>query len=225
MRTLLVHYTPRGTESVTKRLLDAFRLAIRGSEIDERDLCAHPPTPLDASSAVAYGARNMYRTPLSEAQRVSLREMDECTKQLKSANIVVVAFPMYNFSLPAAVKAWFDLILQVGETVDPRGGVYTGLMERHRAVILAASGGVYSRGNGTGPFFGPSWDHAVPLARQLFEFMGYSRVDSVLAEGTAGFDPAAIEERVTAAALEARRIASSLYDATSEPRTRRKELP
>ena len=42
--------------------------------------------------------------------------MDRMTTQLKSANIIVVAFPMYNFSMPAIVKAWFDSVMQRGVT-------------------------------------------------------------------------------------------------------------
>jgi FMN-dependent NADH-azoreductase len=42
--------------------------------------------------------------------------MDRMTTQLKSANIIVVAFPMYIFSMPTIVKAWFDSVMQRGVT-------------------------------------------------------------------------------------------------------------
>lgn len=211
MRTLVVHYTPRKESSVTRKLLDAFLEGLSGSDLDQRDLCTDPPAPLNALSTEAYYARNMFGSELNDEQRHSLQQMDECTAQLKAADIVVVAFPMFNFSVPAAVKAWFDLILQVGETIRPGDGKYAGLMGGRRAVILSASGGVYSDGNGEGPMFGPAWDHAVTLARQLFSFMGYSEVHSVLAEGTALPDSPVGQSRALAALAKARMIAASLY--------------
>ena len=45
-----------------------------------------------------------------------LSKMDRMTTQLKSADIIVIAFPMYNFSMPAIVKTWFDFVIQKGVT-------------------------------------------------------------------------------------------------------------
>jgi FMN-dependent NADH-azoreductase len=45
-----------------------------------------------------------------------LSKMDRMAAQLKSADIVVVVFPMYNFSMPAIVKARFDSVMQNGVT-------------------------------------------------------------------------------------------------------------
>jgi FMN-dependent NADH-azoreductase len=59
--------------------------------------------------------------------------------QLKSAEIVVVTFPMYNFSMPAIVKAWFDSVIQKGVTFG-EGISNVG----KRALTLISSGGVYS---------------------------------------------------------------------------------
>ena len=42
--------------------------------------------------------------------------MDRMTTQLKSADIIVIAFPMYNFSMPAIIKTWFDFVIQKGVT-------------------------------------------------------------------------------------------------------------
>ena len=41
--------------------------------------------------------------------------MDRMTEQLKSADIVAIAYPMNNFSMPAPVKAWFDSVMLKGK--------------------------------------------------------------------------------------------------------------
>ncbi|MDE1766993.1 MAG: NAD(P)H-dependent oxidoreductase [Thaumarchaeota archaeon] len=99
------------------------------------------------------------------------------TEQLISADVVVVAYPMYNFSMPASVKAWFDSVMLKGKTWDAKDGSYAGLMKGKKALVLVASGGFY----GKEPM--ASWEHALSLGKTEFQFMGYSDVRGVLAEG------------------------------------------
>ncbi len=99
------------------------------------------------------------------------------TRQLTSADIVVIAYPMYNFSMPASVKAWFDSVMLKGQTWDVKDGSYFGLMKGKKALVLVASGGFY----GKEPM--ASWEHALSLGKLEFQFMGYSDVRGILAEG------------------------------------------
>ena len=185
MKTLIVKYTPRNEKSMANKLLKVFCNGIINSEIEELDLCKDVPDFFTTKSIEAYYIRNLMGQPLSVEESQSLEKMHRMTAQLKSADIVVVAFPMFNFSIPASMKAWFDSVLHVGETVDPRGGVYRGLMTGKKALALVAAGGIYSEGNGVGPYFGPAWEHAISLATLEFQFMGYSDVRGVIAEGMA----------------------------------------
>lgn len=102
--------------------------------------------------------------------------MDRVTAQLKAADVVVLATPMFNFSLPAVVKAWFDAVLLKGETWDVGAEGYKGLMPGRKALILMASGGRYE-----GPM--ADWDHGMSLAKQLFSFMGFADVRAAWASG------------------------------------------
>lgn len=211
MKTLLVGYTPRQERSRSKALLDAFRCRIRNSEVEQLDLCRSVPDLFDAERVDAYFARNIARRPLSPAEERCLAGMLQMTAQLKSADIVAVAFPMFNFSMPAIVKAWFDCVLHVGETVDPSGGKYRGMMDGKKALVLVAAGGIYSSGNGHGPCFGPNWEHAASLAELEFRFMGYSEVRAVLAEGMATSDRTAAEENLQAAIAKVQSIADAWF--------------
>lgn len=177
MKTLLVQYTPRNEMSNSKKLLDAFRSEIRNSEIEELNLLQDVPDLLLEENLAAYIQRNYLGQDLTPRQKKSVSKMDRMTGQLKSADIVAVAYPMYNFSMPASIKAWFDSVMLKGQTWDAKDGKYVGLMKDKKALVLVASGGFYEKG----PM--ASWEHALSLGKAEFQFMGYSDVRGVLAEG------------------------------------------
>ncbi len=177
MKTLLVKYTPRNERSSTKKLLDAFREKIKNSEIEELDLSNDVPDMFLAENLAAYIQRNYLGQNLTPEQKKLMSKMDRMTEQLKSADIVVVAFPMNNFSMPAAVKAWFDSVMLKGQTWDVKDGGYVGMMNGKKALVIVTSGGFYSKE----PMIG--WEHALSLTKIEFQFMGYSDVQGILAEG------------------------------------------
>jgi len=113
---------------------------------------------------------------LAPAPAQAIAKMDRMTAQLKAADIVIVAFPMHNFGLPAPVKAWFDSILLKGQTWDMNASGFVGLMKGKKALILNTSGGSYE-----GPMAG--WEHAVSLARTEFTFMGFDAIEAITASG------------------------------------------
>jgi FMN-dependent NADH-azoreductase len=130
-----------------------------------------------AENLAAYIQRNYLGQNLTPEQKKLMSKMDRMTEQLKSADIVVVAFPMNNFSMPAAVKAWFDSVMLKGQTWDVKDGGYVGMMNGKKALVLVTSGGFYSKE----PMIG--WEHALSLTKIEFQFMGYSDVQGILAEG------------------------------------------
>jgi FMN-dependent NADH-azoreductase len=177
MKTLLVKYTPREERSNSKKLLDAFRNEIKNSEIEILDLCVDVPDLFNVQSMTAYIRRSYLKEELLVEQKITLDKMDRMTQQLKSSDIVVVAFPMHNFSMPASVKAWFDSVMLKGQTWDNSDGKYFGLLKEKKALIIISSGGLYTKE----PMI--SWEHAMSLAKIEFQFMGFSDIRGILAEG------------------------------------------
>lgn len=177
MKTLLVKYTPREERSSSKKLLDAFKNEIKNSEIEILDLCIDVPDLFNSESINAYIHRNYLKEGLSREQKKSLEKMDRMTHQVQSADVVVIAFPMHNFSMPASVKAWFDSIMLKGQTWDAANGKYFGLMGGKKALIIVSSGGFYT----IDPMI--HWEHAMSLAKIEFQFMGFSDVRGILNEG------------------------------------------
>jgi len=176
MKTLIVNYTARGDSSQTKKLLDSFLANVKNSEIETLDLTKDVPDMFLPENLSAYISRNYMGTELSPELQKSIEKMDRMANQIKNADVVVLATPMYNFSLPAAVKAWFDSVLLKGETWDMNEKGYTGLMTAKKALILMASGGNYEGKMA-------SWEHAMSLAKIEFQFMGFDDVQGVMAQG------------------------------------------
>lgn len=176
-KTLIVKYTPRNQRSNTKKMLDAFVSEIKNSEIEEIDLTKDVPDLFLEQNLSAYIHRNYLGEELDNEQKKMLSKMDRMTRQLKSADIVVVAYPMNNFSMPAPVKAWFDSVMLKGETWAVKDGKYLGLMGGKKALALVSAGGMYDHG----PMI--SWEHALSLTKVEFQFMGYSDIRGILAGG------------------------------------------
>jgi FMN-dependent NADH-azoreductase len=175
MKTLLVTYLPRGENSHTKKLADAFSKETKGA-VETLDLLQDTPDFFGRVNLESYIHRNYLGEKLDATHQKAIAKMDRMTAQFKAADIVVMAAPMHNFSLPAPIKAYFDSVMQKGATWDIRDGKYVGLMTGKKALILLASGGIYE-----GPM--ASWEHAVSLAKVEFQFMGFSDIRDVTAAG------------------------------------------
>jgi FMN-dependent NADH-azoreductase len=116
-----VKYIPRNEQSNTKKLLDAFIDEISISDdVEELDLLDDVPDMLLDNNLLAHINRNVLGQELLPDEEKLLSKMDRMAAQLKSADIVVVVFPMYNFSMPAIVKAWFDSVIHSNESISNR---------------------------------------------------------------------------------------------------------
>jgi FMN-dependent NADH-azoreductase len=184
MKTLIVKYIPRNEQSNTKRLLDAFREEIGICDVEELNLLDDVPEMLLDNNLLAHINRNILGQVLLPDEEKLLFKMDRMAAQLRSADIVVVAFPMYNFSMPAIVKAWFDSVIQRGVTFGERKDDHTVISnDGKKALTLISSGGVYSKES-----LSLRREHALSLSNLEFQFLGYSDVRGVLAEGMAKED-------------------------------------
>jgi FMN-dependent NADH-azoreductase len=180
MKTLIVKYIPRYEQSNTKKLLDAFRDEISNSDVEELDLLDDTPDILVDNNLLAYINRNFLGLKLLPNEEKLLSKMDRMATQLKFADIVVVAFPMYNFSMPAIVKAWFDSVMQNGVTFGKgNDGQIVISNSGKKALTLISSGGIYSNESFS------NREHALSLSNLEFQYMGYSDVRGILAEGMA----------------------------------------
>lgn len=208
MKTLIVKYLPN-KRSRTIKLLEAFLEGIVDSEIEELDLCRDVPDLFSAEALEGYFGR-ITGAIARDTPIQALARMERMTAQLKACDVVVLASPIYNFSLPATVKAWFDSVMLQGETFKPNPkGAFLGLMAGKKALALMTAFGTYSQGDGTvGSLFGPTYEHGLSLAKLEFKFMGFSDIRGVLGEGMSPSKSEEAKARLLDEAIEQVRLIS-----------------
>ncbi|GAA6142619.1 NAD(P)H-dependent oxidoreductase [Hydrogenophaga sp. 5NK40-0174] len=166
-QTLVVRYTPR-EHSNTAKLLSAV-MARLGSQHqpDVLDLVATPVQQHSSATINALLKRNFGGQTLSAAEQAVVNAPDSVMQRLLHADRIVLAFPFYNFSVPAAVKAWLDAVIQKGKTFDISGnGQFEGLCHGKKALILMTSGGDY------GQPATEAMNLATPLVQNCFSLLG-----------------------------------------------------
>lgn len=77
----------------------------------------------------------------TEQQKASLAFSDLLVSELKQADTIVIATPIYNFGVPAAFKAWIDMVARARETFRYGENGPVGLLKNKRAYVIVTSGG------------------------------------------------------------------------------------
>ena len=77
----------------------------------------------------------------TEQQKQTLLTSDDYVNELKAADVLVIATPIYNFHVPAALKAWVDLVARARETFRYTETGPVGLLKNKKAYIIVTSGG------------------------------------------------------------------------------------
>lgn len=140
---LVVETSPRGDQSVsrqmTQRFLTAWCTVNPGAHIVHRDLAESRLSFVTAPWLQAY-----FTPPAdqSQAMKEELRLSDELVAELLAAEHLVISTPVYNYNVPASLKAWVDHIVRKGATLGFDG---RGLVKGKTATLLLASGGVYTK--------------------------------------------------------------------------------
>jgi FMN-dependent NADH-azoreductase len=212
MPTLLdVHITPRGERSRTRALRDAFvRAYLRkhpGATHLEVDLAvtadelpALDEWDIDAKFQIAYGDGH-----LDDAQARRWSALTELTDQLHLADVVLVTSPMWNFTVPWALKRWIDCVVQGRLTFEYQNGEYRGLLKGRRAVLLATRDGDFGEGTPFGAL-----DFQIPYLKTVLGFMGLDPIDVVIAQPLMAHGPEAGAAALEGAMLQAQKLAQSL---------------
>ena len=126
---------------MTQRFVSQWRANHPSGEVAQRDLAE---TALPFVTALWLRA---YFTPPDQQTsetKAALRLSDELVSELLAADHLVIATPVYNYNVPAALKAWIDHIVRKGLTLGFDG---KGLLTNKKATILLASGGIYTDGS------------------------------------------------------------------------------
>jgi FMN-dependent NADH-azoreductase len=116
-RLLVVNSSGRNTRSITRRLTGQFAerwlAAHPEGELIERDVTLQLPTPVNEAWIVSAFATLETRSPVMQAV---LSESEVLLSEIEAADALVFGVPMYNFGLPAQLKAYFDQIIRVNRS-------------------------------------------------------------------------------------------------------------
>jgi FMN-dependent NADH-azoreductase len=178
---LVIEASPRGKNSVSHNMaveyVDEWRHANPNGKVILRDLTNTPLKFTDAPWLAAYFTPpDKQSTEMKDALKLS----DELVEELLSADVVVIGTPVYNYNVPAILKAWFDHVVRKGITLGFSG---EGLLKGKRCTVLLASGGVYTVGS---PI--RDRDIATQWLRLILNVLGIENIEFVAAGGTKVID-------------------------------------
>jgi FMN-dependent NADH-azoreductase len=177
---LLINSSARTTRSVTRHLTARFASAWAGrhprGEIIPRDVGLNPPPFInEAWISAAFSAAADQTT----ARRESLAASETLVAELFRASAVVIGAPMYNFGMPAGLKAYVDQIVRVGRTFaldgpDPAWPCRPLIPGKPLVIITSAGATGYEPG-------GPAahLNFLEPHLETVFKFIGFTDISFV----------------------------------------------
>lgn len=174
MSTILqIDASARKTDSVTRALTESLVKTLIGKDPDAKVLVRDVSQGLPYLDEEWVGANFTDPARRSAEQRMKLAISDTLVSELKSADTIVIGTPIYNFSVPAALKAWIDQIARARETFVYSENGPIGLLEDKRAYVLVASGGTK---------VGSEIDFASTYLEHVLGFVGIKDVTIVAAD-------------------------------------------
>ncbi|MEL7206530.1 MAG: NAD(P)H-dependent oxidoreductase [Pseudomonadota bacterium] len=168
---LHIDSSPRFNDSVSRDLTADIVSRHAGAKVIRRDLSKTPvPQTTDAWIGASF-------TPVEDRtadQKHTLALSDELVDELVAADTIVIGLPMYNFSVPSALKAWIDQVARPGRTFNYTENGPVGLLEGKRVIVAMATGGVPQ---------GSDMDFATNYLTFFLGFLGITDVQFVAADG------------------------------------------
>jgi FMN-dependent NADH-azoreductase len=159
------------SRALTDQVIDKLRASNPHTDVILRDVAKDNLAHVDTNWVTASNTPEADRTP---EHRAALAVSDSLVHEVQAADILVIGVPIYNFSVPASLKAWIDQICRAGLTFaySPEGP--KGMLEGMKAYVIIASGGT--------PMDSPV-DFATGYMRQVLRFIGITDVTIIASDG------------------------------------------
>ncbi len=174
LRILAIEASARQQGSISRELTADLIAALEQRhgdvQIRRRDLSTGLPFVDEDWVAANYTAAEQR----SGAQREKLALSDELVDEVAAADVLVIGAPMYNFSVPAVLKAWVDMIARAQLTFHYTENGPVGLLEDKKTYVITPSGGVP---------VGSAVDFATPYLRHVLGFVGITDIEVIGAQG------------------------------------------
>lgn len=168
MKVLQLNTSIRGLDSFSTKYANKISEKLKSqynAEILVRDLATTPVTQLNnvALSALFSG----------ELQHPVIAEHTSLIEEIKEVDTLVLAVPMYNFSIPATLKNYFDAISRAGVTFSYSSNGPVGLLHINKAYVVLTRGGVYR----------DKVSYQEEFLTTMLKFLGVKEVEFIYVEG------------------------------------------
>lgn len=139
-RILLLECGPYGQQSrgsrLAQELVERLRQRHPAAQVLERDLAREPLPALTAEYAGAL-------VGLAPNDDPALDVSERLIQELENSDCLVIATPMHNFTVPAALKLWIDYVLRIGRSFAATEAGKVGLLADRPTFVVVSSGGYY----------------------------------------------------------------------------------
>lgn len=169
------------SRKLTHQFVSSWQTRYPEDTVTQRDIGITPPSFINHE-----WIQSAFTSPEQQEPWMTrvLAESDQLIDEVIAADILVIGAPLYNFGMPAALKAWVDLVVRLGRTVDydpttpeaPFTPLLTG-KPRH-AIILSSRGGA---GFGAGEAMA-HMNHLEPALTTVLEFIGITNIHQIAVE-------------------------------------------
>mgnify|MGYP001207167781 FL=1 len=169
---LRVDSSMRTEGSVSRNLTDQLidKLTTDDTQVTVRDLAKGIPLIDEAW----IGANFTDPAERNAEQKAALAKSDELVTELHSADTIVIAAPVYNFHVPAALKAWIDMVARARETFRYTESGPEGLVTGKKVYVVMTSGGTV---------LGAENDFVSGWLKYILAFMGMTDVTFIDSSG------------------------------------------
>ncbi|UTH36507.1 NAD(P)H-dependent oxidoreductase [Pseudomonas sp. KHPS1] len=192
LRVLRLIGSPRGADSESLRLSQRVIEALAASQplaVQDLDLNDLPHVDACYALALASPAAAMHAEPGDTQQRSAA-----LIRQLDDTDVLLIATPMHNYTLPSALKAWVDHIVRIGVTFNGTAQGKVGLLRDRPVYVAIASGGLISGEQARQP------DFLRPYLQAALATVGLRDMHFFCVEGTARGGSALEQARAVAQA-------------------------
>jgi len=176
MKILRIDSSARYQDSVSRQLTDELIEKLKEKHTDAsvtvRDVAKGLPF-VDEAMVTAYNTPDEART--QEQQKI-LQPSNELAEELQSADTIIIGAPIYNFSVPASLKAYIDLVARAGLTFAYTSEGPKGLLPDRKTYLVVTSGGTP---------VGSDIDFTSTYLKHVLSFIGITDVEIFAADSLA----------------------------------------
>ncbi|NBV01551.1 MAG: FMN-dependent NADH-azoreductase, partial [Burkholderiaceae bacterium] len=156
------------SSKLVERLVKRFEA--QGAKIARRNVTQNIPHV----DAARFKALTSPADQLDDAQRSVVAFSNALIAELQAADTIILAAPMYNFSIPSQLKSYFDHVARAGITFKYTEQGPVGLLQNKKVYVMTTRGGFYKDT--------PN-DLETPYLKNLLGFLGLTNLEIIYVEG------------------------------------------